>query len=49
MMKEVGKDPEDNPKDDWWWVRGFVNSYNKNRSKLLHSSLITVLDESMRV
>ena len=47
MMKEVGKNPEDTPKDDWWQVRGFVDSYNKNRAKILYSSLIMVLDESM--
>ena len=47
MMKEVGKTPDDIPKDDWWRVRGFVDSYNKNRAKILYSSLIMVLDESM--
>ena len=47
MMKEVGKNPEDTPKDDWWRVSGFVDSYNKNQAKILYSSLIMVLDESM--
>ena len=27
MMKEVGKNPD--KKDDWWQVRGFLDSYNK--------------------
>ena len=33
--------------DAWWKVRQFVDGYNTNRQRLLNSSAVCVLDESM--
>ena len=33
--------------DDWWKHRRFVDGFNSNREKILHTSRIRVLDETM--
>ena len=47
-VSESEFEPEDDDlDDDWVKARGFINGFNRNRVKLLYSSVILVLDETM--